>query len=1060
MSMQPTWFGRDAPRFGWLHVPETGEARGAVVCCPPLGTEGLGAHWALRRLADELAAAGFLVLRFDYRGSGDSSGAPEGVTSLDCWLEDVAEAIAYARASGAGGVSLLGLRLGAALAARAAALDGAVEALVLWDPCTGRAFVREQKALKLLSSGPSEEPANGDVELLAMVLTKPLNEELRGFRFEAPNGGFAEAVLVLERPERPTEPSLAQALAGQPHDRLPAEGQHEFIDVEPGESRLPEQTLKSIRQWLDDRLPTAAVPFELALQSEAIVPVTPELSVRERALVLQPSGIAAIVTEPLGLEPPEPGPLHPTGEQRTAFFLNAGLIHRIGPAGLWVTLARRLAAGGLRAVRFDLTGIGDSAGDATARVAYTPQAIDDVTSVVDAFCAERRQAVLVGLCSGSYHAAEAGIAGGVGTVCLLNPATFWFDPDRVRVPGAAREPAVPELGVNPIARWMRRQQWLLELVAWGPIDRLRNGALAARVDEWGRLWQWLDHLGIVRSPVRVLDALAARNVDVLLVCGPFESKPFARWEAGTRALEQRGQLRYERFDFEDHSLFESRFRNVARDLVLDHLLHPRSERLLAARPAPEVERAAGRAPAERRRAQVAELLAGSGLLGRFFYLVATQLVTVLLGLVYWTTVARLVPADQVGLASTAMFSAMLIGALGVLGITSLMLVQLGQVGPAERRALVSTGVVGSALVTGAIAFGVWAASGWLGPSFHRIGANPAEALLFVLGTGIQTAVTVLDAVAIGLKRGPVQLARNLVAAGLKVAFAAGVVLLGVRTTTGLLGAWDLSLLASIPIVPPLLRLHREAPRSTFRQRLALVRRYGGLSMRHHALNVALSTMGFFLPVVAAMFAAPQDMAYFSMAQVVSGCALLLPFMLTMSLFVESSGNEAVLRANLRRTLPVGLACCLGLLALGEPFGGVVLSMFGKAYVAHGLLPFRLLLLGGLPYVAKDHFVAVRRAQERLGEAARVGAISTGAEIAAAALGGAFGGLDGLCLGWLCCTVLEAGYFAPKVLAVLRAAPAPTRASRALPPPVVRVVEAAEPSGYLSSPVLVSDDRRG
>ncbi len=420
------------------------------------------------------------------------------------------------------------------------------------------------------------------------------------------------------------------------------------------------------------------------------------------------------------------------------------------------------------------------------------------------------------------------------------------------------------------------------------------------------------------------------------------------------------------------------------------------------------------------------LLAGKGLIGRFAYLVATQVVTVLLGLVYWTTVARLVVPGQVGLASTAMFAASLIAALGVLGLTSLVLVVLGPADAGERRAIVSTSVTLSAILTGAIALGVWGASRFMGPSFRRVGADPVTALLFVLGTSTFTAVTVLDAVCIGLRRGPVQLARNIVSAGLKVALAGACVLLGFRTTTGLLGAWDASMLISVPIVPLMLRLHRHAPAYSLRQRVALVRRFGMLSLRHHLLNVAISSVAFFLPVVAALFTVPEQMAYFSMAQLVSASALLLPFLLTMSLFVESSGDHELLRRNLRRTLPVGLGCCLLVLGVLEPGGPLVLSVFGHNYVTHGLIPLRLLLLGGLPYVAKDHFVAVRRAQERLGEAAKIGAISTLAEIAAAALGGWLGGLNGLCFGWLCCTVLEATYFLPRVLAVLRSsAPTPT-----------------------------------
>lgn len=576
MSMQPTWFGGPgSPRFGWLHVPDSKQVRSAVVCCPPVGTEGLGSHWVLRSLADDLAAAGVLVLRFDYRGTGDSSGTMEDLSSVDLWLEDVATAIAHVRALGVEDVALVGLRLGALLAAKAAAEDGGVAALVLWDPCNGRAFLREQKALKLLSLGPGGEPADGAVELLAMVLAKPFADELKAMGFEKPPRRFARGVLVLERPERPGDARLSDALAGQPHDRLPAEGMHELIDVEPGESRLPEQTLKSICRWLDERLPTSSRRVEVTASAEALVRTPSGVVVRERAVVLEPSSIAAIVTEPAGAVP----------ARRTAFFLNAGLMHRIGPGRLWVDLARELAAGGMAAVRFDLSGIGDSGGDATLRIAYTPQAVDDVTTAIEAFCPERRDVVLVGLCSGSYHAAEAAIVHGVGAVCLLNPATVWFDPSRVRIPGAPL-PGGPELAVNPIARWMRRREPLLALMRWRPIDRLRTSWLAARIDGFEPLWHLLDRAGVVKSPVRVLAALAAREVDVLLVCGPFEAKPFARWGAGTRALEARGQLRYERFSYEDHSLFLSRYREVAKALVLDHLLGPSGEQPAAAAAAP------------------------------------------------------------------------------------------------------------------------------------------------------------------------------------------------------------------------------------------------------------------------------------------------------------------------------------------------------------------------------------------------------------------------------------------------------------------------------------------
>jgi pimeloyl-ACP methyl ester carboxylesterase len=86
-------------------------------------------------LGRQLAARGFNVLRFDYYGSGDSAGN-ESEVRLSGWREDIAAAIEELKdISAAKGVALIGLRLGASLAAQIAAgcrMD--IAALVLWDP--------------------------------------------------------------------------------------------------------------------------------------------------------------------------------------------------------------------------------------------------------------------------------------------------------------------------------------------------------------------------------------------------------------------------------------------------------------------------------------------------------------------------------------------------------------------------------------------------------------------------------------------------------------------------------------------------------------------------------------------------------------------------------------------------------------------------------------------------------------------------------------------------------------------------------------------------------------
>lgn len=84
-------------------------------------------------MANHLAENGFNVLRFDYRGTGDSEGRFEDMR-LDDWLEDIRDAsAALVSHAGVSDVVLMGVRLGATLALRAAARFAIAKTLVLWD---------------------------------------------------------------------------------------------------------------------------------------------------------------------------------------------------------------------------------------------------------------------------------------------------------------------------------------------------------------------------------------------------------------------------------------------------------------------------------------------------------------------------------------------------------------------------------------------------------------------------------------------------------------------------------------------------------------------------------------------------------------------------------------------------------------------------------------------------------------------------------------------------------------------------------------------------------------
>lgn len=168
--MKVDYFGANGRSLlGTLHFsPRLHAGSTSVVLCNPFGEEAARVHRAYRVLAAKLQEAGYAALRFDYSGTGDSSGEAADCT-VGQWLDDLEAAIGESRRqSGSSRVVLVGLRFGATLAALCAQREHLpIAHLVLWDP-----VVRGDRYLQ---------------ELAAMHRAY-MNEEL-GERWQAPSPG-------------------------------------------------------------------------------------------------------------------------------------------------------------------------------------------------------------------------------------------------------------------------------------------------------------------------------------------------------------------------------------------------------------------------------------------------------------------------------------------------------------------------------------------------------------------------------------------------------------------------------------------------------------------------------------------------------------------------------------------------------------------------------------------------------------------------------------------------------------------------------------------------------
>lgn len=135
--------------FGMLYRP-AGEPRAGLVLCHPFFEERKSAHRVMVDMARCLAVSGCAVLRFDYRGCGDSTGEFSSFSCPD-WREDIVQAVGQLRSTvRAERMGLLGLRLGASLAIETAH-DAKADFVILWEPIlSGQRYLDQELRRKLV----------------------------------------------------------------------------------------------------------------------------------------------------------------------------------------------------------------------------------------------------------------------------------------------------------------------------------------------------------------------------------------------------------------------------------------------------------------------------------------------------------------------------------------------------------------------------------------------------------------------------------------------------------------------------------------------------------------------------------------------------------------------------------------------------------------------------------------------------------------------------------------------------------------------------------------------
>jgi pimeloyl-ACP methyl ester carboxylesterase len=555
------WFGSgDRHSFGVLHrVP--GATRG-VVLCNAIGFEGLMAHRPLHYLAKRLADAGYPVLRFDYEGTGDSTGGDWQSGRFAAWSASIDDAVAVLQArAGVTQVSLVGFRLGATLAARYASEHPEIASLVLWAPCVdGRTHLRELRTLSKLSAAarppqritPDWFPEDS-LEVAGFELTRPTMEEIEAIDLVAEVDRAPGAVLVIDDVCDGSGDRLVsryEAL-GAEVDCVRPGGFTEFMVDDETTSVLPTEALDAIAGWLNAARGGGTVvdtgPVEIWRTVEVDDPAggrlfppglhTPPVTERPVAVA---DGLFGILSEPAD----------PTFRRNVGVLvLNTGSTVRSGQGRLSTLEARYWASLGFSVVRVDLGGTGDSltSDPTTDNRPYAPDRSKEVFDAVEWLrgLGGVERVLIYGICSGAYHAFHAGLEGArIDAAALVNPGFFYLGDDS----GFA-----VKVAHNAGRALTSRQDWR---------DLLRGG----KKGSIGTAWRGLVYMAKARARLWMrgtkgpeiaadLERLARRDIRVLVVCATEEpSAHFLRTFGGQtlRRLQRSGQVTVVDVDGGDH----------------------------------------------------------------------------------------------------------------------------------------------------------------------------------------------------------------------------------------------------------------------------------------------------------------------------------------------------------------------------------------------------------------------------------------------------------------------------------------------------------------------------
>jgi len=369
--MQPISIsGPSGNLFTLLHPPATGvEVQGWVLHVPAFGEEMNKSRPMVQQCANKLAKQGFIVVRPDLYGTGDSAG--EFVdANWQIWQDDLEYIIVWMQSCGARDLILWGLRLGCLMATQLVFSSAIpVRQLLLWHPAhDGHQIMNQFLRLRVASSMMSDKPETvkslraelnktGSVQVAGYQLSKALYTQITEQNLrtlvppESVNVDWFELVSNEETPFN----QAGQAIVSKWQEQAVTLRAHRVVGTQfwttQEVSYAPNLTEATVARIESQPYHTGGVAWSIVDDYIRKDRVRASHST-ERGVMFPCMGDNLV------------GVYHGVADQvsKGVVLIVGGPQYRVGSHRQFVQLARSLAANGTPVLRFDYRGMGDSEG--------------------------------------------------------------------------------------------------------------------------------------------------------------------------------------------------------------------------------------------------------------------------------------------------------------------------------------------------------------------------------------------------------------------------------------------------------------------------------------------------------------------------------------------------------------------------------------------------------------------------------------------------------------------------------------------------------------------------